>query len=92
MRARSLLKSIAQPVIFRNTSIAMAPNKENDEATKLKKRCNAIEAIKNKPEYILTTSLEDQPKAPDPYAKMSKRQFETAMMIWRTELRAKLYK
>ena len=70
----------------------MAPNKENDEATKLKKRRDAIETIKNKPEYILITSLEDQPGAPDPYAKMSKRQWEIAMMMWRTELRAKLHK
>ena len=91
MRARSLLKSIAQPVIFRNTSIAMAPNKENDEATKLKKRCNAVAAIKTKPEYIIiTASLPDQPRAPDPHAKMSKRQWEKAMMMWRWELRAKL--
>ena len=90
MRARSLLKSIAQPVIFRNTSIAMAPNKENDEATKLKKRCNAVAAIKAKQEYIITASSPDQPQAPDPYAKMSKRQWEKAVMTFRSELRAKV--
>ena len=89
MRARSLLESIAQPVIFRNTSPAMATNKENDEATKLKKRCNAIAAIEAKTEYIVTTSLPDQPRAPDPYAQMSTRQWEKAMMTWRSELRAK---
>ena len=89
MRVRSLLKSCAQPVIFCNTGIAMAPNKENDEATRLKKRCNAVAAIKAKQEYIITASLPDQPRAPDPHAKMSKRQFEKAMMMWRSELRAK---
>ena len=90
MRARSLLKSIAQPVIFRNTSAAMVPNKENDEATKLKKRCNAVATIKAKQEYNITASLPDQPRAPDPHAKMSKRQWEKAMMMWRSELLAKL--
>ena len=66
----------------------MPPNKENDEATTLEKRCNAVEAIKNKVEYILTTSLDDQPQGPDPYTKMSKRQFERAMKTWRAQLRA----
>ena len=66
------------------------PNKENDEATKLRKRCNAVEAIKNKVEYTRTTSLDDQPQGPEPYAKMSKRQFEIAMMTWRARLRAKV--
>ena len=70
----------------------MTSNKENDEATKLKKRCNAVAAIEAKPEYIVTTSLPDQPRAPDPYAKMSKRQWEKAMMTFRFELRAKLHK
>ena len=66
-----------------------APNKENDDATKLKKRCDIVGWIKNKEEYILTTSLDDQPQGPDPYAKMSKRQLERAMRTWRAQLRAK---
>ena len=65
------------------------PNKENDEATKLKKRCDIVEAIKNKEEYILTTSLDDQPQGPDPHAKWSKRKWEIAMRQWRAQLRAK---
>ena len=68
----------------------MAPtNKENDEATKLQKRCWAVQMVRNKEEYILTMSLDDQPQGPDPHAKMSKRQFEKAMMMWRGQLRAK---
>ena len=68
----------------------MAPaNKENDEATKLQKRCWAVQMVMNKEEYILTKAFDDQPQGPDPYAKMSKRQFEKAMMMWRGQLRAK---
>jgi len=65
----------------------MAANKENDEATKLQKRCNAVEAIKAKPEYSATNP---DPAEPDPYEKMSKRRWEKSMMIWRAELRARL--
>ena len=64
-------------------------NKENDEATKLKKRWWAVQMVKDKVEYIVTTSLDDQPQGPDPYAKMSKRQWEEAMKNWRHQLRAK---
>ena len=68
----------------------MAASKENDEATKLQKRCNAIEAIKAKPEYSATSSLPTQPAEPDPYEKMSKRRWEKSVMTWRAELRARL--
>ena len=68
----------------------MAANKENDEATKLRKRCNAVEDIKRKPEYMATSSLPNQPEEPDPYEKMSKRKWEKSVMIWRAELRVRL--
>ncbi len=68
----------------------MATNKENDEATKLQKKCNAIEAIKRKPEYVATSWRPNPPEEPDPYAKMSKRRWEKSVMIWRSELRALL--
>jgi len=57
------------------------PPKENDEATKLRKRVRAVEAIKAKPEYTATSSLPDQPEGPNPYEKMSKRKWEQSVMI-----------
>ena len=68
----------------------MEASKENDEARKLQKKCNAVEAIKRTPEYIATSSLPNQPEEPDPYEKMGKRKWEKSVMTWRAELRARL--
>ena len=64
---------------------------ENDDATKLRKRCNAISAIQMSDEYIFFP-LQERPLGPNPYQwTMSKRRWEKSCMDWRAELHAEFY-
>jgi hypothetical protein len=66
----------------------MEPNKQNDDVTRLRKRTTAIEAVKRTPAYIIANLYDsDRSLTPDPNEKISKRQWEKSMMMWRAELR-----
>ena len=79
-----------EPLVFKSVLTQMAPNNENDDATKLRKRQDAVESIKRTPAYIITRLYydEDYIATPDHNdLKMSKRQWEKSVMKWRAELR-----
>ena len=78
--------SQAQLLCSRLDCTAMPP-KVNDEATRLQKRCGAVEAIKSKHEYASLDETE-RPQTPDPTEAMSKRCWEKSVMTWRKELHA----
>jgi len=68
----------------------MAQPQENDDATKVRKRQDAVDAIMRSPAYIITKLYYDEEiQSPDPNnLKLSKRQWEKSMMKWRADLKA----
>jgi len=66
---------------------------ENDDATKVRKRQNGIDAVMRTPAYIITKLYYDEEiQTPDPNdLKLSKRQWEKSMMKWRADLKAKFH-
>jgi len=76
--------------VLNSTAQTMAQNNENDDATKLRKRHEAVESIKRSPAFILTNLYykKDRVPIPDPNnLEMTKRQWEKSVMKWRNALR-----
>jgi len=66
---------------------------ENDDATKVRKRQNGVDAVVRTPAYIITKLYYDEEiQPPDPNdLKLSKRQWEKSMMKWRADLKTKFH-
>ena len=66
---------------------------ENDDATKVRKRQNGIDAVMRTPAYIITKLYYDEEiQTPDPNdLKLSKRQWEQSMMKRRADLKTKFH-
>ena len=61
---------------------------EEDRTRRLRKRRAAVDAIKSKPEYT-EIETEARPLTPDPEdLTLSKRDWETAVQVWRNDLKA----